>query len=1207
MKKLNVKSGFFGIMIVLFLAFLITGTAAAQATGSAIAKPGDAADPMPIIAPENFVTVSGVVKDSDGNPVPGVWVNAEPDYRDIVTGFIDADGNMPGYIPVDGGETDENGAFSLSVADGYSYDLFVGTQKLAGVNDLGGYFVDADGGSGTDAGTDGKWSGTTTNDWSERTVTEVGPDGISDIAISLRKGTLIFGKALDSKGTPVKDLWIGANSDEAGGWGGISTDDEGNFSIVVPPGKDYRVDSWPWNGGYAGGYWKAGEDSPLTSSGQDGFLSANWEDFTSVDATSDVEINIIFETAKTISGRVTDKAGDPVPDVWVSASGTAPYMDCCAGDEDPVDGIIAPHQWFGSSTDKDGNYEIAVYPAPDYRVSVDGNGVYKTVYYKDVTSWEDATWVDVTKDSATGIDFVLDMGKSISGTVLGLGADNIVHIEVWSDSSRGWGNARVVGTGSDVGFKVRGLEDGSDYRINVWAEGYLEGYVQADGTVGSWDKAGLFTAGADDVKIKMDRGASISGTISGLSAGDHVWIEAWSEQVYCMQYGEDGTQYDENDNGIIPCDDDIIPSKGMVEIIAEGATAEYAIDGLAYTPNFRVSLHTDAYISGYYGGTPGEAGTAPVSWDKATPVSTVDGDVSGVNIAMSIGNTISGVIKGLASGDYARISALSYAQTSSSNINAGPYGSAEVVGTGSDVAYEIKCLGSASDFRVSVHAKGYIGGFYSADGLTTDWENASLLDSSANPDNINMELSLGKTISGTITGLGKGEWAWIDAYRETIGGYTDDLIEPFMERCDVNGWCDGDGMGGDSWGSVSVEGTGSPVTYTISGLVAADDFVVTFRAEGYAPDVKTGVDSSTDPTDIDFAATEGKHISGSIKGVPDQWVSVSVHSETLRNGGYAHVQADSEGNAVYEIKGLGNASDYIVSAWADRKNLFYNQQMSWDDADKVDLTNNSQDNIDFDFSIIKMYTLTGSVAGVDENTFIWIDAWSENTGSWGYAEVKGNENFKMELLAGSYKIGIYADGYLKQFYNAESGKMTHKWEDATPLSVTADTDIGTLTFLAGNSISGKVTNSAGDPVAGAWIDAYSENSEAGAGAMTDENGTYRIGGLPDGTYTITAWTHEGGYTGEVTINGTDVTHDIVLGDADLGGITGNFTDDDDYYDESEDDYVFLFDSDDMFVNAAETDDSGDYSFEGLEAGDYTVKVRNSDDTYEVIDNIIVNP
>ncbi|MCP4090439.1 MAG: hypothetical protein GY746_11715, partial [Gammaproteobacteria bacterium] len=387
-------------------------------------------------------------------------------------------------------------------------------------------------------------------------------------------------------------------------------------------------------------------------------------------------------------------------------------MDCCAGDEEPVDGIIAPHQWFGSSTDKDGNYEIAVYPAPDYRVSIDGNGVYKTVYYKDATSWEDATWVDVTKDSATGIDFVLDMGKSISGTVSGLGTDDIVHIEIWSDSARGWGNARVVGTGSDVSFKVRGLEDASDYRINVWAEGYLSGYVKADGTLGSWDTAGLFSAGADDVKIKMDKGASISGTISGLSAGDRVWIATWSKQIYCGQYDEAG-------NEILPCDGtvaEIIPSNGRVEIVAEGATADYTIDGLAYTSNFRVFIIADGYISGYYGGTPGEAAAAPVSWDKATVISTVDGDVSGVNIAMSTGNTISGVIKGLASGDYAQVSALSYAQVSSSNISAGPYGSAEVVGTGSDVAYEIKGLGPASDFRVSVHAKGYIGGYYSADG-----------------------------------------------------------------------------------------------------------------------------------------------------------------------------------------------------------------------------------------------------------------------------------------------------------------------------------------------------------------------------------------------------------------------------------------------------------------------------------------------------------
>lgn len=1164
-----------------------------------------------------YTTITGVVRDSDGNPVQNAYVNAESDWNYYDEPVFDDDEPMPDLMPETGenetqpeeigednpmpepindadpvpptqtarcmpfmgggAETDENGEFSISVPEGYNYNLFVNVKGVSDSAVLGGFFKDADGGSDSDPGADNQWSGSTTPDWAEKTLIKADTEGVSGISITLGTGSKIYGKAIDTDGNPVKELWIDVSSELPGGWGGSATDEDGNFSIVIPPGKGYRVSSWPWEGGLMGGYWKVIEDSSLTASGQDGDLSPNWNEATLVDASEDVEINIIFQAGNTISGRVVDESGHPIPDIWVSAASGPLHRDGILEEEkleymdesgEYMDEMFFPEPfYFGASTDTDGYYEISVYPASEYRVNASGNRDYRTIYYKDATTWEDATLIDASEDSVSGIDFVLKTGPGISGVISGLKAGDMAHIEASSETRWGWGNVMVKGTdGSDVAFKIRGLEEG-EYQINVWAEGYLSGYLQEDGTLARYDDAALIEVGAENVRITLDEGKKISGTVSGLSEGDRIWIDAYSESGW----GKAGT-----------------------EVIAEGPTAEFTLSGLGAASDFRVSVYADNYLNGSYGGP----GSIPVSWEKAVLISTVDGDASGINILMTTGNTISGTITGLDEDKETYIYVNAWSDSSGSS------GGVSVRGTGSEVTYEIKSLSPADDFRVSVNAEGYLSGYYSAEG-TVGWEEADRVDSSSNPTNINIALSKGNTISGTITGLGEGEWAWIEARRENA----DRFIEP-MPLIDIamdegmdmkyDGWCGTGGWGENSWGGISVAGTGGPVRYTITGLLPADDFIVTFRPEGYAVSTKTDIDTRTDPADIDFVVSEGKRMSGTIKGaVPGQWISVNAYSESLYDGRYAEVQADKEGTATYAMKGLGEASDYVVSAWSGRKNLFYDQQLSWEDATRVDVSVDSATGIDFDFDGIEMHTISGTIVGLPDkdDTQVWIDAWSETLGGWGNAEISGNGDFTIELPAGEYNLGIYADGYMNAHYDAESDALTDDWKAVERIALTDDVDLGELNLSAGYSISGAVTDSDGKALKGVWVEVFGTEKDIGTSAETDRNGEYSISGLSDGTYFVTVWSIDGYHEGEVTIEGSDVTYNITLGGEDTGEVSGVV---------SGGDVIMLFDESGTFVNAMETDDSGEYRFSGLPAGSYTVKLKKKDaEDFEVLETVTV--
>lgn len=655
--------------------------------------------------PEDFVALTGAVTDEAGGAVANVWVNIFSDE----TGF----GN--------GAETDENGGFEIEVPKGGGYDLFIDNYSVMERGLIGGFFKDADGGQGDDPGPDNAWTGDVVIEWEARTTIAVGDAGVTGIRVALNKGSRIFGKMVYEDGSPVADIWVDAHSENRGGWGGGVTDENGAFSITVAPGDGYRVGSWPWNGAFDGGFWREGEDSPLTESGRDGVMVGDYTDATLINMTSwaagDVEINMILPTPTTISGRVIDTNGNPVNDIWVEAiSGGKPWdeyeimppvvMPEPAFDENgnPIDentdgdvsimsadgmradaSIMPPiyprdygprdygPRYYGAMTDENGDYTIMVKPSDDYRVRVTA---YEKEYYKDAATWKEATVIDVSETSASGINLTIDVGNTISGTITVLSDGEYGWLEAHSRSARSFGHAQVRGTDSGVvAYTIRMLAPADDFVVKFHSPNYVP--MTVEGIDSSLNPT--------DVNFTVSEGETISGTITGLEPGEWLHVNAWNEGSRGF-WGFDGGVAD--DNGTLTYE---IKRLGGVGGYVVQATA--GVKTLFYNQKFSV--------------------------DAADRIDLSTGSKSGIDFDFSAIRTvkITGTVEGMESAFFGWIDAFSE--------NGGAWGSAEFFGNG---PFELEVV--SGTYKIAFYARGYHPAYYDADAegqLTREYREGDLV------------------------------------------------------------------------------------------------------------------------------------------------------------------------------------------------------------------------------------------------------------------------------------------------------------------------------------------------------------------------------------------------------------------------------------------------------------------------------------------------
>ena len=414
-------------------------------------------------------SISGTVTSEYGDPVPGLWVDA-------------CDYDTESYCS--SAETNENGYYSILLPPGeYWVQVWVEQDWI---------------GQRYDADQDGE---------SDRVAVIVGED-TAGIDFELLAAGTISGRVTSEYGDPLAGLWVDAcEYDNQSYCGGAETDDDGYYSILLPPGE-YWVQVWveqDWIGQvYDVDPQDGVPDRVAVIVGED---------------TAGIDFELL--AAGTISGRVTSEYGDPLAGLWV---------DACEYDNQSYCG--------SAETDDDGYYSILL-PPGEYWVQIfpETDWIGKVYDVGPQDGEPDRVAVIVGEDTA-GIDFELLAAGVISGTVTTVDVEgNTVPVtELWVDachesvSLEMWGNSPLCNgaqTDQDGFYTIPRLLPGN-YRVVTWGNDDLS--LQFYDGVLNYYEANLVTVEPGQIREGVDFSLFASGPAFNAWPVEN-YVDGWDWEI----------------------------------------------------------------------------------------------------------------------------------------------------------------------------------------------------------------------------------------------------------------------------------------------------------------------------------------------------------------------------------------------------------------------------------------------------------------------------------------------------------------------------------------------------------------------------------------------------------------------------------------------------------------------------------------------------
>jgi len=714
-------------------------------------------------------------------------------------------------------------------------------------------------------------------------------------------------------------------------------------------------------------------------------------------------------------------------------------------------------------TDESGNYTITGltkvtgndiltmgYIVEASTMRLNNKWMFSRIYYNNAVSPENATLVGTGSES---IDFQIITSLSISGKITGAVLENI-EVAAWSPDLK-----QEVKTLSDSNgyYTLTHLQPASDYIVAIFPPESPVYYYNSNTSTSERLNADLIDLSSKNVNnINFDY--TLENCITGKvfiednlnSASEGIWVNISSETL------NSGFEAPTDENGI------------------------YKYCGLNSSINdYIVSIWQPDYLSSFYNNN----GTVYDSLQaEKIQAPKKDCDLilkSGYKIYGNIkydNSSISGIV--IEACLDSQSEELTSCRTTVSNAN-------------SNYNYEIKGL-TPGDYKVFA---------FPPEKFQDTNKDITITNSD---QNLNFELqSSSRKISGKINNLEQGKEVIIIAWSDST------KILKISQKI----------IGNDL----------NNASYSIEGLKPARDYIVELNSKAYQTQFykeKTYflhsnpvniLDSNAD--NIDFTVTKyPASISGTItfpesaKSGETVWILAS--SESTASKASTFIKYKNDTNVNYEITGLKQAKDYIVSIYSERyKITYYNGKNNSDEADYVDTSDEISDD-SINFELFSGNTISGKVTkGQKDISGVLVMACSKSIGFQCIeTNTMSNGTFIIEGLekASDYIVSVEIKDISEPFYYKSDG-ITRDQSIATTISTfnyengSGPDNINFSIDDDNNTINGVVYDRQGKLLSGILIVAESEILNVRGSSFTKNDGSYEIKHLPKGCdYNVSA-------------------------------------------------------------------------------------------------------
>lgn len=723
-----------------------------------------------------------------------------------------------------------------------------------------------------------------------------------------------------------------------------------------------------------------------------------------------------------------------------------------------------------ATTATDGTYSITGLMPSTYRLELHdyGSRTYAAGYYSSgglVGDYASATPVTVPPD-ATGIDVELPLGLRISGTVTGVGGSPVIGFSVFACPISG-GMCGSAGTPGEATYAIGGLLPGSFVvRFYEWSGTYASGYYASGGLVLDAAVATpvLVPPDAGGIDVELPLGRVVSGTVTGPSGQGLSGVQASA----CPVTGDVCSSASSSIDGTYA--------------IARLLPGTYRV--WFYDPNW-------THVSGYY-----STGGLVANAASATPV-TVPPDATAIDARMSLGSHISGTVTGP---DGEGLEWISVDAIPVSGSTQG--GSQTTLDTG---WYTIGGLAAGSYLlRFSDRNGTYAGGYYSTGSLVSDPASATRLTVPPDATAIDVRLSLGSGISGTVSDPDGTGLAGIIVTANPTGSGTSRSATTAPD------------------GSYSVTGL-APGTYRLSFWDRTGTYARSYLGtDGPTPDYSQAavITAPPDATGVDITLPVGLRIGGTVTGPSGGGLSgISVMATPTSTGYSEGTVTGSDGT--YSLGGLwpGSQRISVYDPKGTYRGGFYSTAGVVTLQSAATLVSVPPDATGIDMALALANRISGTVIGPSGSGLSGISILACGVDPMYVCEtatsVAGGTYSVDGLTPGSYTVRfedpahIHASGY----YSADG--LVPDESDATLVDVPPDATGIDVTLPLGRQIEGTVRAASGVGLSGISVSACPSMTGACGFTETRAGGAFSLGGLNEGSYRVRfydpAGTYQAGY------------------------------------------------------------------------------------------------